>query len=680
MIIAGVLAAAAQGAAAAPPVKAAPAPVEAGRPAEGVIVYPSAYFADARPTNAFDMIRRLPGFSFSGGDQVRGFGGAAGNVLIDGQRPASKADALSEIVTRIPAADVERIEVIRGGSTGIDMQGYSVVANIVRRRGAKTQGLAAVATTLFPDDQAAFAVRLEGSRRWNDRTLEASLLGGTSVYNGDGADGFRTRRGPDGALIFDSRVIGYGFAETGTLRAGYTTPLAGGTLRLNAGLAYERPQIDETTVFLPDDGIDVVTYERPQTSLEAGLNYRRALGPRTEAEGVLLQRRSKFEAVSTSDTGGTVGLFTEEGTSGESIARGTLRFTRSETLSFEAGGEGAFNFLDNATTFIRDGAPVAIPNAQVRVEERRGEAFGKATWKMSPTLTLEAGSRFEVSTIRQTGDTELEKSFFYPKPRLALTWSPDSVNQFRLRVERSVGQLSFGDFVASAAFSTDEVEAGNADLEPSKTTAYEAVYERRFWTTGALVLTLAHQQVTDALDRIPIVGASGVFDAVGNIGDATVKLLRIDLTVPTDRLGVPRGQLKLYGSWVDQDVTDPTTGEERRGSGNSPFIGTVAFTQDLPRLKSTWGFDYSGPSESTSFRFNEIRRNENEAFLSSFFEVKPTPAWAVRFEGQNLLSRGLRRDREVYAGPRDENPIVYREVRDVEFPPFLYIRVRRILE
>jgi hypothetical protein len=673
-------AAAAQGAAATPPAQAAPAPVEAGRPAEGVIVYPPAYFADARPNTAFDMIRRLPGFSFSGGDQVRGFGGAAGNVLIDGQRPASKTDPLSEIIGRIPAADVERIEVVRGGSTGVDMQGYSVVANVVRRRGAKTQGLAAAATNLFPEDQATYSVRLEGSRRWSGRTLEGAFAAGTSVFNGDGADGYRIRRGPAGEPIFDADVIGFGGSESASLRGGYATPLWGGTLRLNGSLAHERPRTSETTIFLPAAGVDLVTFEQPQTSGEAGLNYKRALAPRTEAEGVLLQRRTRFEAESTSRTGATLGLFTEAATSGESIARGIVRFARSETLSFEAGAEGAFNFLDSATAFTRDGAPVAIPNAQVRVEERRGEAFGKATWKIAPKLTLEAGSRFEVSAISQTGDTELEKSFFYPKPRLALTWSPDAVNQFRFRIERSVGQLSFGDFVASAAFSTDEVEAGNADLEPSKTVAYEAVYERRFWTTGALVLTLAHQRITDALDRIPIQGATGVFDAVGNIGDAQVKLLRIDLTVPTDRLRVPRGQLKLYGSWVDVDVTDPTTGEERRASGNSPFIATAAFTQDLPRLRSTWGFDYNSPSESTSFRFNEIRRNNSDAYLTGYFEVKPTPVWAVRFEGQNLLSRGLRREREVYAGPRDENPLSYREVRDVHFPPFLYIRVRRILE
>ena len=42
----------------------------------------------------------------------------------------------NSILQRIPAASVERIEVIRGSAPGIDMQGQSVVANVVRKKDA----------------------------------------------------------------------------------------------------------------------------------------------------------------------------------------------------------------------------------------------------------------------------------------------------------------------------------------------------------------------------------------------------------------------------------------------------------------------------------------------------------------------------------------------------------------
>ena len=75
-------------------------PVSAANP--NVSSYPAAFFAASSPNNAMDMVSLLPGFVFDGGGQVRGFAGAAGNVLIDGARPASKDDPLQLILQRIP--------------------------------------------------------------------------------------------------------------------------------------------------------------------------------------------------------------------------------------------------------------------------------------------------------------------------------------------------------------------------------------------------------------------------------------------------------------------------------------------------------------------------------------------------------------------------------------------------
>ena len=44
--------------------------------ARGVTSYPANFFADARPDTAFDMIARLPGFTFDPGVEARGFAAA----------------------------------------------------------------------------------------------------------------------------------------------------------------------------------------------------------------------------------------------------------------------------------------------------------------------------------------------------------------------------------------------------------------------------------------------------------------------------------------------------------------------------------------------------------------------------------------------------------------------------
>jgi hypothetical protein len=55
-------------------------------------------------------------------------------VLINSKRPASKTEPLGDVLGRIPVAAVERIEVINGGASGIDMQGYPTIANVCSSR------------------------------------------------------------------------------------------------------------------------------------------------------------------------------------------------------------------------------------------------------------------------------------------------------------------------------------------------------------------------------------------------------------------------------------------------------------------------------------------------------------------------------------------------------------------
>ena len=74
---------------------------------DGRTVYEAAYFSQFAPSNALQVVQRVPGFTLELGNQeVRGFGQAAGNVVINGQRPSSKSDTLETILARIPASRV----------------------------------------------------------------------------------------------------------------------------------------------------------------------------------------------------------------------------------------------------------------------------------------------------------------------------------------------------------------------------------------------------------------------------------------------------------------------------------------------------------------------------------------------------------------------------------------------
>ena len=98
-------------------------------------VYTPADFARYAPKTAADMIQQVPGFQIRESEQLRGLGQATGNVLFNGKRSSTKSDSLFDLLTRIPAANVERIEIVDGAT--LDIPGLSgQVANVVYQSNA----------------------------------------------------------------------------------------------------------------------------------------------------------------------------------------------------------------------------------------------------------------------------------------------------------------------------------------------------------------------------------------------------------------------------------------------------------------------------------------------------------------------------------------------------------------
>ncbi|HEY0052824.1 MAG TPA: TonB-dependent receptor, partial [Caulobacteraceae bacterium] len=321
-----------------------------------------------------------------------------------------------------------------------------------------------------------------------------------------------------------------------------------------------------------------------------------------------------------------------------------------------------------------NGAAIPLPSASVRVEELRGEAFGSAAWRISPLLTTEAGLRVETSTISQTGDAAVEKTLSFVKPRLSATWSPNPANQLRLRAEREVGQLDFGDFAASAELANGTVNAGNADLEPETGWVFEAAYERRFWGEGVAILTLRHKAIENAIDIVPIFTPGGVLSAPGNIGEGTLDELQFDLTVPLDRVGLRGGRLQTSTTIREAEVTDPTTGQTRFLSGVSRRDGEIVLSQDLPRWRLNWKLSYAPGNTVTSYRIDSINRQEIADYVEANVEYKPRPNITIRFTATTLGA--IDQSRLVFAGPRGASPLSYRERVGVDPDPYFAIRTR----
>jgi hypothetical protein len=181
-----------------------PRPAAAAEPAASPVTsFAPSFFADSRPLTALDMVLRIPGFTLDSGGGGRGLAGTAGNVLIDGREPVSRSESVQAVLSAIPADQVARIDLIRGGSPGLDLQGRPIVVNVIRvRRSSQWASVTMIATA--QDGRLQPFMTIDGGRS----SPAGSATGSLSLNRSTGAE-HRTRVtdfGPSGNVVDDDRL------------------------------------------------------------------------------------------------------------------------------------------------------------------------------------------------------------------------------------------------------------------------------------------------------------------------------------------------------------------------------------------------------------------------------------------------------------------------------------------
>jgi len=686
VVICSAVAVLATGGARAAPAPESPPPEAAGA-SVGVTSYPASFFAHLQPNTALEMILALPGFSLDTGDSVRGFGGAAGNVLIDGDRPAAKSDTLDDILKRIPASQVERIDIIRGGAPGIDMQGKTVIANVIRKNAVARRLTIQALGMLLASGRLDHQLRAEASETLGDVSLEGALIHYQVPDDGLG-DGLHTvADAAGGAPQTDAE---HALAELRITKAtgGMERPLLGGKLSVDGsytGNNYGSRIYDLSPLAAAQQ---TEFFRQNQDTSELGVRYERRLGPKLGVELYALQQLGDTSENDHLFTPFDDTLFTLSRRQGESIARAILTSDVTPKLQLRYGAEGDDNWMVSHTNETDQGAVVVVPAANILVTELRGEIFADATWRATSKLTFEAGLRTEASRLQSSGDVSATERFVFPKPRLVVTWTPNASDQLQLRIEREVSQLDFNNFAAQGSLVSGE-HAGNPQLTPAQDWVLEASVDHRFWKGGDVSLTLRNFWLAEVIDFAPLCsGAAALagcvpnneFDAPANIGSGEQRALLAALTLPTDRLGIANGQIILRGVWRFSRVTDPSTLRPRGVSGLHPFDGEAHFVQGLPGLKSTWGVDVGLAWRQIEYHFNEIDTQRLSATVNVYFEYKPRPDLSLRVEADNLIAHNFVQTRAFFDPFRGAGvgALSAVDTRRTRFGPELAVQVRKV--
>ena len=637
-----------------------------------LIKYTPDYFAQFQAASALDMVFHVPGFSFNRGDNsVRGFAGAAGNVLIDGQRPANK-DGLDQTLDNISIAQVDHIELITGNAPGIDMQGYRQIVNVVRKTDAKATIQYGGNVKVYPDesDPATF---LTYSSNKNGSSLDVHL------------ELFRFRDNgvwPTKRWVYTPGVISPQFIDIPQKGGGwghqekidYSRPFLGGKLSFNGN--YNPIDYDLNAAYISNGNTAPEHMDIKQMPSDLGLQFERSLNKKLTLDLNALRR---YERDMTDDVINDTGVRSEYKSlsqSSEQIFSAKLTYVQNDKMTYKFGGETALNVSDNTTSYTQNNTSQNVPSDIVRVEEDRKEYYVTGNWQPLKKLSVEAAMKVETSTI-SVKQANRSKSFVYPKPEIQIVWSPTDKIKWSWRTERVIGQLNFGDFASSVSLDTSVVKAGNPDIVPQKEWQNSLSFDYSFWDKGAFNLTFKHAALEDTLDYAPIVTSSGVFNARANIGDGTRDDISTTLTLPTDKLHIKGGQLKIDYTRTLTRVTDPITHKSRAISNFNPETYIVTFDQNFPKSRTSWGMEIDSLNNSQQFNASDGYRFVSQNWFALYGEYKTKNNLTFGVVLQNPWGRRDKYDRTVWTGQRDLSPIDHIEHNKSLQKPFIIFRVRK---
>ena len=474
---------------------------------DSTVTYPAEFFAQYEPFSVNDMLDRIPGISVArgnsgGGDggpgsssgaNRRGLGLGGDQILINGRRTTGKENEGNSQLSRIPANQVQYIEIIRGTSGNLDVRGGSQVINIVLLEAESSSSIAYEINADHLHDgelKPGGKVSLTGQRgaldylfsaesepRWERRKgFENSFL-----VDGTPNDNVSRVTTTDSQPLVFSANLGYEFGvnDIAHINAQYEDA--------------DAPFIGERTIFnfVNTPRKDIVQFDDNNNSSEfweIGGDYEHtfANSARWKTLFIVNQKeddnlRERFDIGATSRE---LDLFlTNFNRYQERIIRSSYSFAFAGSQNLEFGIERAQTILDSSLQLgLLSGSGIAsqvfgglpeVNNANATVEETRYESFIIHNLQINSRMSLESTLIVETSEISQSGDVNKNRDFDFIRPKVDYRFDITPSLQFRATVQKDVSQLSFNDFTANTNSADDDQNtiAGNPELRQEQSLA-----------------------------------------------------------------------------------------------------------------------------------------------------------------------------------------------------------------
>ena len=650
--------------------------------------YDASFFAQYAPRTALDIVQRVPGFTLDlgatqtnqGSVDVRGFAGTAGNVVINGARPSTKAETVDVTLSRIPAQQVVRVELGPGDLYGSDYAGKSQVLNVLLSQQSGINGEITASAKRWFTGYVNTDIQGSASFRTGPSTFNLSAGTGRNRQLEEGDDDLTVPS--TGALVEHRRKHNSYFNKDPFVTASWALERgSSNAIRLNARWqpsSFDLFQTNRvfTTGVAPHDDNLIQTYRDPV--IELGGDVTRPLGGGALKFVALVTRRKRNDvdqyiqrAGLREDNARVDGGFEQTVRARRNETIGRVSWTRSNLwgFSFETGAEASFNTLDdNVDLFaIDDGGQkvrIDLPIANAKVREKRGEVYVNVGKTFSPSLRVDGGVNYELSNLKVSGDALANRTLKFLKPSLTIDWKPGGGWHTELSVRRTVAQLNFYDFISFGDLSARRLTGSNADLEPQRAWEFHGTIEHPLLGDGLFKLDVGHEVISLLEDQILISdGRGNAFSGPGNLGTGKRDFASLTVDAPLGRFWTGL-RAKFTGTLQQTRVDDPISHQPRKFSGFWPtWQWDLTVRRDSGPL--SYGFEINDNQHFTYYRTDEFDTNFNRgAYMTAFVEYRPTPRTAINFSVDNLLDTHAARDRLLFSPNRAQPGSIINEFRD----------------
>lgn len=686
-----------------------------------VLSYDLEYFQKFEPVSVGEMLKRVPGVTFTSDvleydqPQFRGLPPGYTQVLINGRRAPGGESDRSFFVDRIPAELVERIEIVRAPRADQPSEGSAGTLNIITKESASFEGGFAKAGALIngrdgktrPSGAVAYAGHIsESTDFWGALNYQERRNPKKKVsYRFDDTPTTNDKRFPDG---LNSKYISdpefNNFEAQSDTRDG--SDLSGsaeistrfgddGHFRLGGffvdtdrnedetSLTYEGADLDFDGVETQHEEIDQQTYAVtadaliPLGNLKLGVagawnayrDHTDAFASKGDEEDQSDLALDEVESTRIKDDEFTGTVFLRYGDSGMFKVKGGI-----DLLSKKRdGANSVFKVEDDETE----------PNlaATFTIKEKRYDPYLRLTFEPTSEISIDAGLRYEITDRDVTGASGTASyNTSQLNPSLHLRYAPTAYDQFRASVARTVRRPNYdliSPYRQPESPGDDDISFGNPLLRNEQAWGVDIGYERRLGAKGVVGVNFFYRDIKDLIELVrtgdvhddeddPASDVIGGQFTPRNIGDGQTWGIEVDFSTPINVFGFGETGLFANYTYLDSKTNDPFTGEKRRFNNQPHHIYNVGVIQNVDPADMSFGATISGRSAAKESNFDEQIDLRYDPDLEAFIEKRIGKHFVIRLSAQNLLDRVKKEDFRKYDGDTLEDFLDARAAGDLD--------------